>query len=173
MNFLWTTNYVKVIISKMESDICPECHKEFPIEDFMERVYCSQCQVKIAQHPQVLVKINDKQFHVDEKIQELIYLLNIVDCPTANSCQGNPDKDTIWVEFCSMEKLKELLIQIRRTDHDIFHKMMSYTWTFYMHDDDIEEDEDAINMGYSLRFPHHDLSRMVGVLREIQQKQKK
>lgn len=151
------------------SRLCDDCKKTWPEEDFLGRRYiCRHCQIKTATHPQVLLTLDDgEQFHVDEKLKDLIYCFNRYGFITLNSCQENKP-NIAWIAFAweGMQDLDRLFVRIREHDETFFHKMAGYEWKMSLDDGDFDEDG-SIDLGLSLRFPAEDIPLFTAVMEEI------
>ena len=148
--------------------LCEDCGKLCPVEDFLQRIMCRDCQVKMARHPQVLVTMKDgEQFHVDVKLQELICLLNHHGYRTHNSCQENRP-NIAWIQFAwqCVAEFSELFYRIREIDSKFFAKFNQYEWHIPLVDDDFEDDG-SIEISLSLRFPAADIELFTAVMRQF------
>lgn len=156
------------LLLKKPLHYCEDCGNWYPVEDFLQRVMCRDCQVKIARHPQVLVTMKDgEQFHVDIKLKELICLLNHHGYKTINSCQENRP-NIAWIQFAwdCVADFSELFYRIREIDSELFNKMNDYEWHVPLIDYDFEENG-TIEMSLSLRFPTTDIEMFTAVMRKF------
>lgn len=157
--------------SKDPLEQCPDCRLVFPKADFFNRLMCRECQIKRANHPQVLVTLDDgEQFHVDEKMAELVCLLNNRGYWTINSCQANKQEDNqdiAWLQFHwrAVIQFKKLFGGIRQVNKSLFKKLVCRNnWSMLMSGNDNNDD---IQISVSLRFLAADIAEFVSTLKQM------
>lgn len=129
---------------------CYGCEEQFDVAKAGFRGYCRDCQLVDRDHKQVMTRYG---FTVDEKLVDIIVLLNDKGYLTENSCQDQEHLGhKTWIQFSDHDEVKQLLRLIRTMDRE-FYEFMAHEaeWTICF-----DEDSDDVPNVYSslgLRFP--------------------
>ncbi len=141
-------------MSDEEEIFCYKCNIILTNENnFGRACICGECQVKYAEHPQILTRHG---FYVDEKLVDIINTICDNDIKTTNSCQNN--NNTIWIAFDGLTDVKKLY-KLFEKDADFIHFLnRDVEWRIVPDYDDVHN---AIlhpySYFYSLRFPCSEL----------------
>lgn len=125
-------------------------------------------------HKQKEISLGEYTFSVDEKIVDLILLLNECGYHTELSCEDNNGK--IWIMFPSSfatQLMTELCKFSHETgDNDLFEYLScTATWTVVYEEDSINISDDEVegigelSVYHSLRFPKEDLNMIEKLLK--------
>ena len=144
-------------------------------------------------HKQRLVRYGDIEAKIDVEIAPLIEEIWKAGLYTCNSCQGNPDKNWIWIEFFNSYDAAKFLNIVAKYEEDtnLLYNRITHGWDdmekditgFWKYnlfpkdlglieksdeDDSIEESHEGkceFIFNVSIRFPNSDLSTVLKRLR--------